>query len=225
MQLLSRFDMPKSKAQIAKYARGWRKDQYTEKRFNKPMKEFLQLKYRDIFNEYQWFYKLLDENHPNSKDLTKTKTFKNWKTRQLNCESSEEEQTQSETNQDEVEAESNQSEVETVRNEPEFSEVRAHETEQVETSHPDILSVAIDETLPENDNNNNIDIDNIEHIIQEVINELEQDQAVRELLNNEELVHPNYQDEDEGIDLDVETELAAIIEPFDYEEELEGFDY
>ena len=58
-----------------------------------------------------------------------------------------------------------------------------------------------------------------------MINELEQDEAVRELLNNEEFVHPHYQDEDEGIDLDIETELEAIVEPFDYQLEVEGVDY
>ena len=72
---------------------------------------------------------------------------------------------------------------------------------------------------------NNIDNYNIDNIIQQVINELEQDEAIRHLLNDEEFVHPHYQYEDEGIDLDVETELEGIIEPFDYQLEVEGVDY
>ena len=166
--------MPKTKAQIAKYARGWRKYNCEQKRFNKPLREFMELKYRDIFNEYHWFYKLLDEKHPDSKDLTKTKTFKEWKKRQLNCESSDDEQSESETRQNEVEfsearrdeaefsearpdevefSEARPDEVEFSEARPdevEFSEARPDETEQVETESvvSDILEVAINETLP-----------------------------------------------------------------------------
>ena len=230
--------MPKSKAEIAKYARGWRKENYLEKRFNKPLREFLEIKYRDTYNEYCWFFRSLNEKHPDSKDLTKTKTFKEWKRRQLNCQSSDDEPEQSEAEtgpnepeQSEVETgpnEPEQSEVETGPNEPEQSEVETgpNETEQseAESDHPvsDILSVAINETLPPD---NNIDNYNIDNIIQQVINELEQDEAIRHLLNHEEFVHPHYQYEDEGIELDVETELEAVIEPFDYQLEVEGVDY
>ena len=220
--------MPKSKAEIAKYARGWRKENYLEKRFNKPLREFLEIKYRDTYNEYCWFFRSLNEKHPDSKDLTKT--FKEWKSRQLNCQSSDDEieQSEAETGPDETEqseVETEQSEVETGPNETEQGEVETgpNETEQseAESDHPvsDILSVTINETLPPDN------IDNIDNIIQQVINELEQDEAIRHMLNDEEFVHPHYQDEDEGIDLDVETELEAIIEPFDYQLEVEGVDY
>ena len=70
-----------------------------------------------------------------------------------------------------------------------------------------------------------MDINHIDNIIEQVINELEREEAVRELLNNNELVHPHYQDQDEGIGLDVESELESILEPFDYELEVEGIDY
>ena len=246
--------MSKTRSEKNMYCREWRKNCYKEKRFNKPMHEFIQLKYRDIYNEYCWFYKSLDEQHPSSKDLTKTTTFRNWKTRQLNCEFTDDEteaeqietqQTEAEqietgqTEAEQIETEQTVAEqieteqtvaeqIETEQTEAEQIETGQTEAEQIETEqtvaesdHPDILSIALEETVPID---NNIDIDHIDNVIQQVVYELEQDEAIRELMNNEGLVNPHYQDEDEGIDLDIETELEAIIEPFDYSE-VEGFDF
>ena len=42
---------------------------------------------------------------------------------------------------------------------------------------------------------------------------------------NNQLVQPQYQEEDEGIGLNLETELEDILEPFDYELEVEGFEF
>ena len=230
--------MPKTKSERNTYTREWRKSSYKEKRFNKPLREFMELKYRDTYNEYCWFYRSLDEQHPSSKDLTKTVTYKNWKRRQLNCESSDDETKTAEAETEPIEAETEPIEAETELTEAETEPIEAEtepieaktepteaETEpaRAESDHPDILSVALEETLPPGINS--IDINQIDNIIQQVINELEQEEAVRELLNNEGLVHPHYQDEDEGIDLDVESELEAIMEPFDYELEVEGVDY
>ena len=242
MQLLSRFDMPKSKVERNKYTREWRKSAYEEKRFNKPLREFLELKYRDVFNEYNWFYKSLNDQYPTAKDLTKTKVFKAWKSRQLNCESSadepsESEHTETERNETEPgEAERSETEVnqternETEQGEAERSETEVNRTERNETE-PDeagrsVLSIALEETVP-NDNVDigDLDIDQIDTIIQRVINELEEEESVRNLLNDDQLVQPNYQDQDEGIDLDIELELGAIIEPFDYQLEVEGLGF
>ena len=211
--------MPKTKTQRNKYAREWRKNSYEEKRFNKPLREFLELKYRDIFNEYNWFYKSLDEQYPTSKDLTKTAVYKNWKRRQLNCQTSDDEPTETEL------AETEPAETEPAETEP--AETEPAETEPAEPES-NILSIVLEETFPPNNNNvdiNNMDFNQIDNIIEQVINELEGEEAVRELLNNNELVHPHYQDQDEGIVLDVESELEAILEPFDYELEVEGIDY
>ena len=254
--------MPKTRVQKNKYAREWRKSTYEEKRFNKPLRQFLELKYRDVFNEYNWFYRSLNDQYPDAKDLTKTKVFKAWKSRQLNCESSddeppESEHTETERNETEPgEAERSETEVnqternETEPDEAERSETEVNQTERNETepdeaersetkvnqterneTEPDeagrsALSIALEETVP-NDNFDigDLDIDQIDTIIQRVINELEEEEAVRDLLNDNQLVQPNYQDQDEGIDLDIDLELAAIIEPFDYQLEVEGLDY
>ena len=176
----------------------------------------MELKHRDNYNEYCQFFKTLDENHPTAKDLTKTSTYKKWKRQQIRCEASDDETTETDLTQ-------NESETEIGPAEPVEPE---NEHAEPENEHPDVLTAALQETLPPDIDN--IDINEANDIIQRLIYELEQDEALRELLNNEnndELVHPRYQDEDEGIDLDVVTELEAVIEPFDYEVEVEGVDF
>ena len=208
--------MPKTKSERATYVREWRKKNHKQKRFNKPLREYMELKHRDNYNEYCHFFKTLDENHPTAKDLTKTSTYKKWKRRQINCETSDDETTETELTQ-------NESETEIGPPEPVESE---NEHAEPENEHPDVLTAALQETLrPDIDN---IDINEANDIIQQLIREFEQDNALQALLNNEnndELVHPHYQDDDEGIDLDVAVELEAVIEPFDYEPEVEGVDY
>ena len=88
---------------------------------------------------------------------------------------------------------------------------------------PDILSCVVEEILPENP----VNINDVDRIINDIINDLQQDQEIQNILWNEddELVGPHYEEEDEGIGLNVSTELEAILEPFDYEVEVEGFDF
>ena len=236
--------MPKSKSERAKYVRSWRKETYEQKRFNKPLREYLEIKYRDIFNEYSWFYRSLNEEHPGAKDLTKTKTYKAWKKRQLNCEGSDPEMASNQAENDEMwnnqpgnddplneQSWNNEPANEDPVNEQPWNNEPANEdpvNEQPGNNEPanddPVSNNILSEALPEPLSPNNINVDQVNDIIQEIIDGLEQDQAVRDLLNEEGLVHPHYQDEDEGLGLDVEVELEAIIEPFDYEE-VEGFDF
>ena len=198
--------MPKSKSEKASYIQEWRKNSYKEKRFNKPMREYFELKHRDNYNEYCLFFKALHQKHPNVKDLTKTSTYKSWKRRQLNCESSDEETGPAEPAETGPAAPIETGPAEAIETGP---------IEPAETDHPDPLTAAMQETLPPDIEN--ININQVDAIIQQVINELQQDEVIHELFNDDELV----QDNDEGIDLDVETELEAIIEPFDYELEVD----
>ena len=223
-------EMPKTKAERNKYSREWRKNNYEEKRFNKGLRGYLEIKYRDIYNKYNWFYKSLSEQHPNAKDLTKTKTYKAWKKRQLNCEDIEQEnQQQDETEPTQPSEQENQQQDETEPTQP--SEQENQQQDETEPTQPsqaenqrDILAEALGEPLSPN-NIERLDIDELDNMVQRVIDELEQDESVRNLLNDQELLHPHYRDEDEGIDLDVEIELEAIVEPFDYQVEVEGLDY
>ena len=88
---------------------------------------------------------------------------------------------------------------------------------------PDILSGLVDESLP---TNNVINPNEVDSIIDEILNELNHDDVIRNILgDDDEVVRPQYQDEDEGIGLNTEVELVNIIEPFDYQLEVEGFDF
>ena len=233
--------MPKTKTERATYIREWRKINHNQKRFNKPLREYMELKHRDNYNEYCQFFKTLDENHPTAKDLTKTSTYKKWKRQQMRCEASDDETTETELTQNESETEIGPAEPVEPENEhaepenehPDVLTAALQETvepenehAEPENEHPDVLTAALQETFPPDIDN--IDINEANDIIQRLIYEFEQDEALRGLLNNEnndELVHPLYQDDDEGIVLDVVTELEAVIEPFDYELEVEGVDF
>ena len=96
-----------------------------------------------------------------------------------------------------------------------------HEPLDVSPPQQDILAVAAEEIFPANPVNAN----DVENIIAEIINDLQQDDAIRDILlnNDDEMVVPHYTEEDEGIGLNVEVELEDIIEPLDLE--AKGFDF
>ena len=58
--------------------RNFRKRENERKRFEKPLRVFLQHKYKTIYEEYQKLYDLMVTNHPNKRNLVNTKTFKDW---------------------------------------------------------------------------------------------------------------------------------------------------
>ena len=245
LSLLSGYTMPKSRTELNKYCREWRKVTHEEKRFNKPLRIFLELKYRDVINEYRHFFNSLNQQYPEAKDLTKTKGFKVWKTRQLNCESSDEETSNrrepdesDETDlnlSDRAESEQNEGDAlsvacestdrtESEQNEGDALSVACESTDRTESeqNEGDTLSVACEETIPNNlIDRNDLPFDQVDAIIQQVIDELEQDEGIRELLNNGQQVET----QDEGIELDTDIELSGIVEPFDYELEVEGVDW
>ena len=179
------------------------------------MREYIELKYGDIYNEYCLFFKSLNEKHPSSKDLTKTRSYKNWKKEQLKNEQSDSgDQSETTPNQPEPEATPKQTEPEATpyQIEPEAT------TNHTDPTEPAVVAVPFQETSP---------IVNVDNIINQLMIEFEQDETIRNLLNennDNQLVHPSYEDEDEGIGLNVQTELEVIIEPFDYNLEVEEFE-
>ena len=225
LSLLSGYTMQKSRTELNKYCREWRKVTHEEKRFNKPLRIFLELKYRDVINEYRHFFNSLNQQYPEAKDLTKTKGFKAWKTRQLNCESSDEETSNRREPDESDETDLNLSDrAESEQNEGDALSVACESTDRTESeqNEGDTLSVACEETIPINlIDRNDLPFDQVDAIIQQVIDELEQDEGIRELLNNGQQVET----QDEGIELDTDIELAGVVEPFDYELEVEGIDW
>ena len=74
--------MPKTRKELTHYCREWRKVTYTQKRFNKCLREYIETKYNVLFKEFRHFYQELDQANPEAKDITKTKQFKLWKKEQ-----------------------------------------------------------------------------------------------------------------------------------------------
>ena len=73
--------MPKrSQTERAAYAVKRRKEDYEAKRFNNPLRIFLERKYPKILEEFTELYNFINFVNPGKKDLTKTLTFKQWLT-------------------------------------------------------------------------------------------------------------------------------------------------
>ena len=213
-----------SQGKKAKAARRWRATNALKKRFDGPLKEYIKIRYSDIYTEYAEFYKLLDKKYPGTRDLSKTPMFKKWIKRVRK--SSQDQQTQT-------------------------SPV-INQTHQQQESRPDILSVAIQQTLSEDIPNTvmeqilpegipeqvsaslqhylpEVNRENDEILpgenIEDIINELEQNEAVRNILNplvDEMIDRYNVHitnDNDEGIELNFMDEID--LQPFDYNLEVD----
>ena len=230
-----------SQSRRAVKARQWRVDVRGRRRFNTFASDFISVKYPDIYQETIQFYNSMDKMHPEKNDLTKAKEYRQWKSGIVNEQTSE---SDAEDNIDETPesvrniisemAEPEQMTTqEAVATEPEqmiTQEAAATEPEQMttweaatESVEPDqnILQLAVNELEADNIES----IEDLDSVIENIIRELQQDAHLNDYLNaerNGELLRPAYEEEDEGIGLNVETELEAIIEPFDYELEVEG---
>ena len=63
----------------AKQSRMYRRNQRDQKRFEAPLREFIEIKYKYAFQEYVELYMLMDAQNPDKIDLKKTEMFKQWK--------------------------------------------------------------------------------------------------------------------------------------------------
>ena len=206
--------MPKTNQQKAKYIKEWRKKAYNEKRYNKPLRDYIRLKHPRIFSRYDLFYQTLNEENPTAKDLTKTRQYRAWKKRMIN-------QINDETNDSETKESANPI-IETDQHKTVTTEEEQEpsiQPEQNEAAQDDLLSIAVGELPPVN-----VEINELNDNIDAIIHELEQEQVIRDMLNGE-ILNPHRREEDEGIDLDIEIELDGIVEPFDYAEEVEPFNF
>ena len=215
----------------AREARRWRATNTARKRFDVPLREFIKIKYKDIYNEYSQFYRRLDKKYPSVRDLSTTGMFKKWVRG--------DQQLESQQTPDERE----------IPDEPVHQESQPHiyqreipdKAVQQESQH-DILTLAINETLHEHSVIQELLPEGIpEQVssslrpvlpeinphenIEEIVNELEQDEAVRNILNpivDEMIDRYNVQistDADEGIELNFIDEID--LQPFDYELEVD----
>ena len=211
-----RQENPSSKA---KQSRLYRLQQKQQKRFEAPLRQFVETKYKMIFEEYVELYNRLDTQYPKRVDLRKTEMFKQWKllnnqtdtdiltlavretienrTEQNGSEQSEDQtvdQSESEQSQDETaeQSESEQSEDQSVdQNEPEQAEAD--------------LGPAVDQRDPDEG------LLAAQHL-DDLVNEMMRDEQLGALLNME-------NQDDEGIELGLEDELD--FDPFDFQLEVE----
>ena len=239
-------------------ARQRRSTEWETRRFNNTMKEYLEIKHSNIYDEYCLFYRSLAAKYPNKKNLLKTVAFKTWRKAEIEQsfekdgvravvtdfgEPSDQESEVSTTefanfNGDEENREDVLSEA--INSTTEFANFNGDEENREdvlseainsttefanfngdEENREDVLSVAINETLADQRLDDLNEIHDADNVIQGIIAELEQDAEVRDILaggNADEVQQPN---EDEGIALDYEIELNTILEPFDYELEID----
>ena len=244
-------------------AREWRVGNREKRRFNALLNGYVSTKYSSIYNECREFYNSLNKEHPERHDLTKTKTFKRWRSQQRAAQNDEYDESDEDNNNNtesstliitrpppveqslphdedntgtETDGEDNNNNTEPstsiITRPPSLEQSLPHDEGNTgsETNgedndqHPpqqNILAEAGVELLP----GDPLAVNDAEDIIDEIIRELNQDGAIRNIFNDvgNEMVVPHYTEEDEGIGLNVEIELDGIIEPLDLE--LEGFDF
>ena len=225
-----------SQTKKARAARRWRKQTSQRKRFEGTLKEFLKVKYSSIYDEYVGFYDNLNKRYPNIRELHKTPGFKKWARaifREVQSSESASQGNQSESSpevqpnlptiscQDQVVA--NHTDQQDMLSAA-FSEVLSDVIPaQEEVRLSDALSEALSGVIPAQEE---VRFDDVE----EIINQLEQDVAVQAILDpfvdailnerNEfdDVIQPDNDLEDEGIELNLTDEID--IEPFDYELEV-----
>ena len=173
------------------------------KRFEEPLRKFIEHKYNNIFEEYTELYTLMVSNHPNKRNLTKTKTFKDWMNSIPEALPS-----------DILSTTIRETFGEDVNYNP-VSETIDQSTEaDVESQLDNGEADEADNT--EGDEADNAEVD-VENEVDDIMNELIENEAIRNILNTE--------TEDEGIEISVFDEIEFDIEPFDFSLEVEEYDY
>ena len=222
-----------------------------KKRFGGVLKEFIRIKYDNIYEEYLEFFQLLDEENPDIRDLTRTPMFRKWvktiqEERQQQAQASH--QDQAPVNQTVQQSESLPNILTSVVQEilPEI--IQKERQQQAQASHqdqapvnqtvqqseslPNTLTSVVQEILPEgipeqisSSLEEFLPQDNLEENIEAIISELEQDQAVRAILDpvvDEIIDRYNVQvtnDDDEGIELNFTDKID--LQPFNYDLEID----
>ena len=159
-----------------------------ERRFNTPLRAFLEHKYPAIYSEYVDLFQIMSTAHPQRRKLTSTTTFRRWK----------------ENNSPAVIP-------------PACNDVLTQALlETFATETPDQIRPQHDQQLPQNEGIQNPshqdrpqEDQNLQVEIADIINQLEVDEGVRDIL-----AQP-YPVGDEGISLDPFEEIQGDIHEFD----------
>ena len=71
--------MSLSQTKRAIEAREWRVGLRQRRRFNTLLNGYIDVKYKKIYGEYKQFFHMLNQEHPEARDLTRTKSYKKWR--------------------------------------------------------------------------------------------------------------------------------------------------
>ena len=215
----------------AKQSRVYRRNQRDQKRFEAPLREFIEVKYKSIFQEYVALYNQMDAENPNKIDLKKTESFKRWKraNEQLNSDilslaiRETIEQDHSETNECEAnncdnESEANNSDNESEANNSDNESEANNSDNESEANNSDNESEATSTENQWGQIEGMLAAQQAEGLlaaqqVDALVNEMIIDEELRALLNTE-------PEDDEGIELNIYDEID--IEPFDYRLEVEA---
>ena len=215
----------------ARRSRVYRKPRKEERRFDSPLKEFIEIKYNTIYEEYSTLYKKMIKENPYKIDLKKSKTFIQWKRDQLN--SNVLSQAISETINNEA-GEPNEdtentevSEANNTFDNTEFQDEGMLAAQQVDElinamnmdddlrlDEGMLAAQQVDELINAMNMDNDLRLDEgmlAAQQVDELVNAMNMDDDLRDILERE--------TEDEGIELSIEEEID--IEPFDYNLEVE----
>ena len=194
--------------------RAFRKKRKEKRRFESPLKQFVEIKYKDIFNEYIDLYQKMNDENPNKNGLTKTETFKNWKKQQQQLDTDTLSQAIRETIGSEVNSNTETHEYNTISNDINNNESPERQDHMVTPQQIDSDNERQEQMLAV-------------HQIDAIVNQMINDDVLRELLNAGDPLDEDPQHEDpqgdEGIELNFEDELD--IEPFDFELEVETLEW
>ena len=162
---------------------------------------FIQYKYREIYEEYIQLFNVMNAKHPKRRDLATSRTFEEWKAACFPTETVQNQSSARSTSPDIIN--------------------RALQEAATEVAAA-IEHLPSEQNLPSppgQDNNESIGHlpPNLNNEADDIINELVQDEAVRNMFQQSA--------EDEGIGLNVFDEIEFDIEPFDFDVEVESFDY
>ena len=217
--------MPKNakdsaKARKNEQKKGYREKERERKRFTEPLPAFLETKYPHIYTEYKELYETISKKHGKKHNLTKTVTFKNWKS-DIEHQRAETATTSTATTDSEVQDEEA---TKTVHESPTTTGGNEDRVQVVEIAMP---PVSVDENQPIL----RMDIDqladimvNVEGRVDQIMGELREDPYLRQIMDNVDAEF-EAQPDDEGIDISPLDDIEFDIEPFDFQAEVENYDW
>ena len=191
--------MKHCQSERTKRERELRKRRGEERQFNDPLRVFIERKHPEIYDEYVQLYKRLKEENPTRKNLVTSKTFKEWLV----------------ANPLRVQNVQTSNTIQLLTPQLVLEPVPIPNKVQEDLPHANNITAPLQETveaqLPELDDD----------VINEIMKELTENQDLQNLLERLDVDDDN----DEGVELYPYEEIEMDIEPFDFNIEVELYDF